>query len=308
VHAPTGGGGTATAGARRYRVGTSSWTDPTLLASPDFYPRTARSAEARLRFYASRFDTVEVDSTYYALPAERNAHLWVERTPPDFVFHVKAFGMLTGHPVETRRLPIAIREMLPAAARTADRLADPPPAVRDRAFQMFGEALQPLRRAGKLGCLLFQFPPWWRPRPDAHDYLLACAEHLPGYRLAVEFRHRSWVAGPRRDETLAFLRRHGFVYVDVDEPDTPSSVPFLGAVTGEVGYVRCHGRNRAAWNARGLTAAERFNYRYGDAELRDLAAKLRAVDEARILHVLFNNCYGSHAVTNAATMRALLGT
>jgi uncharacterized protein YecE (DUF72 family) len=306
LHAPPEGGPAPPTVPRTYRVGTASWTDPTLVAAPDFYPPGARSAEARLRFYASRFDAVEIDSTYYALPAERNAHLWAARTPPGFVFHVKAFGLLTTHAVETRRLPVAVRELLPAAARAADRLTDPPPAVRDLAFQMFGAALQPLRRAGKLGCLLFQFPPWFQPRRTSWDHLLACAERLPGDRLAIEFRHRSWVAGPQRDETLAFLRRHGFVYVDVDEPDTPTSVPMLGAATGAVAYVRCHGRNRTAWTARGLTAAERFKYRYGDAELRTLAAALRRLDEAQVVHVIFNNCHGTDAVSNAATMRALL--
>jgi uncharacterized protein YecE (DUF72 family) len=289
-----------------YRVGTASWTDPTLVASGAFYPPSARTPEARLRHYASRFDTVEIDATYYALPAERNAELWAARTPAGFVFDVKAFGMLTTHSVETRRLPLAIKELLPDAARRTARLSHPPPEVRALAFRMFGEALEPLRRAGKLGCLLFQFPPWYLPRPANYDYLLACREQLDGYRLAIEFRHRSWVAGPRRAETLGFLRRHGLVYVDVDEPDAPASVPLLGVTTGEVGYVRCHGRNRLAWAAKGLTTAERFKYLYADGELRDLAATIRRLVEARVVHVIFNNCYANYAVTNAAMMRALL--
>src|SRR5262245_17357266 len=142
----------------RYRVGTASWTDPTLLAS-GFYPSRHRTAEARLRFYAEHFDTVEVDATYYALPSERNASLWVERTPPDFIFHIKAFAWLTQHEAETRSLPATLREQLPPAERTKRRIAAPSAELRDAAFSHFLDALAPLRAGGKLGCILLQFPP-----------------------------------------------------------------------------------------------------------------------------------------------------
>src|SRR3990172_1873772 len=123
-----------------FRVGTASWTDPTLVASGSFYPPSARTAEDRLRFYAEHFDTVEVDSTYYALPSERNAELWAERTPADFVFHVKAFSLLTTHGAETARLPRAIKELLSEENLSKPRLASPSPEVRDLAFQMFTQA------------------------------------------------------------------------------------------------------------------------------------------------------------------------
>src|SRR5574337_1545991 len=187
-----------------FRVGTASWTDPTLLTA-GFYPRTAKSAESRLRFYAEHFDTVEVDSTYYALPNERNAALWAERTPDDFVFHVKAFALLTGHPAEVRALPLAIKEHLPREAMRERRLAHPSDAVRQLAFEMFRNALQPLREAEKLGCILFQFPPWFTAMPANEEYLHYCAEQMAGFRLAIEFRHTSWF-GDRTDQTLALLR------------------------------------------------------------------------------------------------------
>src|SRR5216683_333897 len=88
-----------------FRVGTASWTDPTLVNSDLFYPPSVRSAEERLRFYAEQFNTVEVDSTFYALPAERNAKLWAERTPDGFVFNIKPFALMTQHPAEMSRLP-----------------------------------------------------------------------------------------------------------------------------------------------------------------------------------------------------------
>lgn len=114
-----------------FRIGTASWTDPTLVKSDLFYPPSVKTAEDRLRFYAERFNTVEVDSTYYALPAERNAELWVDRTPPDFLFNIKAFALMTQHPAEVSRLPKNLREMLPAAQREARRLERPAPEMLD---------------------------------------------------------------------------------------------------------------------------------------------------------------------------------
>ena len=78
-------------------VGTGSWTDPTLIKSKRFYPPGCSSAEARLRFYASQFPIVEVDSSYYAMPNGSNSVLWVERTPASFTFNIKAFRLFTGH-------------------------------------------------------------------------------------------------------------------------------------------------------------------------------------------------------------------
>src|SRR5207244_11307739 len=109
--------------------GTSSWTDRTLLASKRFYPSSARSAEERLRFYAERFPLVEVDSTYYGLPSERNAALWAERTPPHFVFNIKAFALLTHHPVGARGLPAKLREQLSSDKKNFYRKDLPPDAL-----------------------------------------------------------------------------------------------------------------------------------------------------------------------------------
>src|SRR5713226_4916624 len=136
--------------APQFLVGTASWTDPTLVSSGTFYPPGLRSAEDRLRFYASHFATVEVDSTYYAISSERNATLWVERTPPAFIFNVKAFALLTHHPAETSRLPLAIRELLSATELASPRIGKPRAEVLDLAFQMFFGALRPLRESEKL--------------------------------------------------------------------------------------------------------------------------------------------------------------
>jgi uncharacterized protein YecE (DUF72 family) len=294
------------ANASRFHVGTASWTDPSLISSGAFYPPDVTSAEDRLRFYAEQFDTVEVDSTYYALPSERNAALWAERTPDDFVFHLKAFSLLTTHGAETRRLPRAVKELLSQAELSQPRLSHPRDAVRDLAFQMFASALEPLRRSGKLGLLVFQFPPWFTAtRGNAH-YIESCRERLPGDALAVEFRNASWLADARRERTLDFLRALDVTYVIVDEPQLRNAVPPVCAVTASDAYVRFHGRNREAWTKKGISAAERYKYLYSERELADWADRLRTLKTARAVHVIFNNCYANFGVMNATTMKQML--
>jgi uncharacterized protein YecE (DUF72 family) len=232
-------------GAVEFRVGTASWTDPTLLNSDLFYPPSMRSAEERLRFYAEQFNTVEVDSTYYALPAERNAKLWTERTPDGFVFNIKPFPLMTQHPAEMSRLPKQLREMVPAEERSNRQLTRPSKEVVDMAFQMFWSAMAPLREAGKLGILAFQFPPYFILKPANLDYLASLRERLPGASIAIEFRHPSWVRNePRRAETMEFLRSHGLYYTSINAPEDSSIVPSFIEATGEQVYVRFHDKNR----------------------------------------------------------------
>jgi uncharacterized protein YecE (DUF72 family) len=288
----------------QYRVGTASWTDPTLLKA-GFYPQTAKSAEARLRFYADHFDTVEVDSTYYALPNERNAALWAERTPDDFRFNVKAFALLTQHQAETRALPTPVRNLIPKPALEQARFGHPSPEVLDLCFEMFRGALQPLRRAGKLGCILFQFPPWFTARATNEEYIDYCREHMDGDRLAIEFRHASWF-GDRLQRTLDFLAGRQLLLVCLDAPKGPTIAKPPWIATADVAYARFHGHNRQAWFHRATTAAERFKYLYSDDELRQGAHKLRELSGARTVYVIFNNCYGDYGVRNASTMKRLL--
>jgi uncharacterized protein YecE (DUF72 family) len=295
-------------GAPDYRIGTASWTDPTLL-SAGFYPSSCRSAEARLRYYAAHFTTVEVDSTYYALPAERNAVLWNQRTPESFRFNIKAFALLTQHPAETRALPAALQRMLSADQLREPRLRHPPAEAVALAFEMFRSALAPLRDAGKLGCILLQFPPWFTATQRNEAYIDFCRAQLPGDRLAVELRHTSWLDGGG-DGTLEFLRRRGLTLVCVDAPAAPSipRTPFVA--TSDTAYVRLHGRNRQAWFQHKGSAAERFKYLYSDAELRECATRIRQLENGgrpRTVYVVFNNCYGDYGVRNAQTMQRLLG-
>ena len=288
----------------QYRVGTASWTDPTLLQA-GFYPPGAKSAEARLRFYAEHFDTVEVDSTYYALPNERNATLWAERTPDGFRFNIKAFALLTQHQADTRALPQAVKELIPKPVLQAAHIGQPSPEVLDLCFEMFGSALRPLRQADKLGCILFQFPPWFTARTGNEEYIDYCREHMGGDRLAIEFRHASWFAD-RLQRTIDFLADRHLALVCFDAPDAPSILKPPFTATTDVAYVRFHGHNRQAWFRRTTTAAERFKYLYSVDQLRDEAHKLRQLRDARTTYVIFNNCYGDYGVRNAATMKQLL--
>ena len=286
------------------RVGTSSWTDPTLIESGWYPPEAAKNAEARLRFYAARFNLVEVDSTYYGLPSEDNARRWAERTPDGFVFNVKAYALMTQHPAEVRALPPEIRHGFSGKRVYAK---DVPEKVIDLIFERFASALEPLRAAGKLGALLFQFPQWFTPSRDARAYVEHCRDLLPGFLIAVEFRNRTWLEEPER--TLSWLEDAGLAFVCVDAPPGfASSMPPVAAATHpELAFVRFHGRNTTTWEKKGLTAAERFDYRYSEDELREWVPTVESLaEQARTTHVLFNNCFRDHGVVNARQMAGLL--
>jgi uncharacterized protein YecE (DUF72 family) len=289
-------------------VGTSSWTDKTLLDS-GWYPKEAKSSEERLAFYASQFPLVEVDSTYYAPPAERNAILWVERTPKHFTFNIKAFALMTQHPTRVASLPKKLRDHAPAGKATVYQKDLPQKAI-DAVFEMFASALMPLNSAGKLGAVLMQFPEWFMPNKENKDYILRCKELLPDFRLAIEFRQRTWVDTEAHQQmTFDFLSDNGFVYVSVDMPQGfSSSLPRVAvATTKQLAMVRFHGRNEDTWKKKGISAAERFNYLYSKPQLRAWQPKLfELAEQAREVHVLFNNCYQDKGVRNAAQMADLL--
>ncbi|MFG2798768.1 DUF72 domain-containing protein [Streptomyces pseudovenezuelae] len=268
----------------RVLVGTCSWTDPALVRS-GWYPPGRRDAEGRLRYYAERFPVVEVDGTFYALPSERNSRLWVERTPAGFVFDVKAYAPLTGHPVKQ------------------SALADVPLA---EVWARFAAGIEPLRESGRLGGVLFQFPPWLRPGARAERFLEETAERTAGWPVQVEFRHPSWWEEGQYDLTCALLGKYDFAAVAVDmRQGLPASLPPVTPVTTpRLSVVRFHGRS-SSWG-RG-SKEDRFRYDYTRAELAEWVPRLHAaaerVDE---LHVLFNNCCGAAAVHAAEHMADLL--
>ncbi|WP_262342996.1 DUF72 domain-containing protein, partial [Bordetella pertussis] len=142
-------------------IGTASWTDPTLLACGRFYPAAARTPQARLQYYATRFGMAEIDASFYALPDPHTAYLWAQRTPPGFVFNIKAFRLFTGHQTPRAALPADLRREVPGEG---DAVFDDqvPGAVRDELWRRYVQALEPLRQAGKLGAVHCQFAPWVR--------------------------------------------------------------------------------------------------------------------------------------------------
>lgn len=291
---------------KKIRVGTASWTEKTLIESGTFYPKQVTTAEGRLRFYAEHFDTVEVDSTYYALPAERNAVLWAERTPPGFVFHIKAYSMLTGHPTLVRSIPKVLRAELPMPTLEKTRERAFPKEIVEAAFDMFASALRPLKEAGKLGCLLFQFPPWFVPSEAAYSWLELVREKLPDHNLAVEFRHGRWIASPDQERSLKFLEEHAISYVVIDAPWVKGWEGPV-AVTARTAYMRFHGRNRENWFKKGVETVQRYRYLYNEEELRRWADRVReACREAEQTFIIFNNCYQNQGIENAKTLRRLL--
>jgi uncharacterized protein YecE (DUF72 family) len=298
----------------RVRVGISSWADPALIEEGTFYPKKSMTAEARLRFYASVFDVVEVNSSYYAIPDVRTTARWVERTPPGFVFHVKAWSLLTGHHPRLQALPAEVQALVPGPARRTPRgevLADDvPPAAVEAAFRVFRAALRPLAESGKLGYVLFQFAPWVHYDWKRLDALAALPARLPGWRVAVEFRHRSWFPD-HADETLAALRAARLAHVVADAPAVGGAMPRVLAVTAPLAVLRLHGRNAEGWlrQLRGEepTVREKYDYLYSEPELRALVPEVEMLaGESEDVFVSFNNNNRDYPVRNAVMLKRLL--
>jgi uncharacterized protein YecE (DUF72 family) len=292
-------------------VGTASWTDKTLIASGRFYPKEARSAEARLRFYASQFPIVEVDSSYYAMPTPATAQLWAERTPEGFVMNVKAFRLFTGHQTSPTVLHRDLQQALGTAAGPSFFYRDLGSELIDELWRRFREALQPLRAAGRLGLVHFQFPPWLVCEPAGRAHVELCVQRMSGFDLCVEFRHASWFAGvEQQGETMTFLRELGVAHTVVDGPQGFfNSVPALWEATHpRFALLRLHGRNRASWNVKGQTAAsDRFNYDYAESELAEFVPRLeRLALTAMQTHVIFNNNMEDQGQRNARSLMDLL--
>ena len=295
----------------RILLGTSSWTDPTLVKDGGFYPPGTTSAEARLKFYATRFPLVEVDSTYYYPPSERNSVLWIERTPSDFTFNIKAYSLLTNHPTRPDSLYGDVKaelgpDLLSKRFCYREQLAAP---LLEQVWQRFRDALMPLHSAGKLGAVLFQFPQWFTISRASKAYIEECAGRLPDYRVAVEFRHESWLREDNLEETLGLLEQLDLPFVCVDMPQGfTSSVPSVTAATAkDLAMIRFHGRNTVAWNVKSETASERFKYDYAPDELQGWVPKIEELSaQVRETHVLMNNCYRDFAVRNARELSDML--
>ena len=272
------------------------------------------SADECIRWYSRFFDCVEVNSTYYALPAATTVARWIERTPPrGFLFHVKAYRLMTGHHPRLETLPADLRAMLPEDVPLrrrgeVDRSHFPGEAL-DRCFELFRGTLDPLAQAGRLGYVLFQLAPWVRRDEPTVAYLGSLSRRLPGLAVAVEFRNETWIL-EHTDATVRDLADHGLVFVGVDSVWQP----YVDAVTAPGwAVVRLHGRNLAGWLApqagREPTVAEQYDYLYSPAELREVVARTFALGQkARRVAVTFNNTNNEDFPTqNALDLKRLLG-
>jgi uncharacterized protein YecE (DUF72 family) len=293
----------------RILVGISSWADLGLVHS-GFYPAQAKTPEARLKYYASRFSIAEIDSTYHYFPTQRNLALWLGNTPNGFDFDMKAYSLFTQQPTKFTALPRTIREKYSSqiGAKNNVYLHHLPEDAVDELWGIFIRAAESFRTAEKLGALLFQFPAWFHPEPRNFDYIARCRERLSQFQVAVEFRVGSWL-DQHRERTLKFLREHGISLVCVDEPQgLKSSVPAVSEVTAPLAMVRFHGRNKENWEGGGIDAAEKFNYLYGEDELKEWAPRIQSMAKsARELHVIFKNKHADFPVRNAIQMKELLG-
>jgi uncharacterized protein YecE (DUF72 family) len=293
----------------RIRFGISTWSAPEL-AQTGFYPHEAKTAAQRLRYYSKRFSVAEIDSSYHFFPTLHNMELWLKSTPADFSFHVKAFSLLTGHPTTLASLPKLIRDKYGSQIKAKSNIYPhhlPVEAI-DEVWGIFGLVIDRFQRAGKLGAVLFQFPPWFHPEPDNYKYIADCRKRLAQHHLAVEFRVGSWLR-EHKQETLEFLRNLNAVLVCVDEPQGfSSSVPSVAETTSDLAIIRFHGRNVETWEKRGVPVDEKFNYLYSGEELRDWVPRIRQLATTAEVHVIFKNKHADYPIRNVNQMQALLET
>jgi uncharacterized protein YecE (DUF72 family) len=290
-------------------IGSASWTDKTLLACGRFYPPEATTPEARLRFYATQFPVVEVDSSYYGMPSPQNAQLWAERTPAHFVFNVKAFRLFTGHQTSPTVLHKDLQQVLGPRVAKSLYYKDLPKEILDELWRRFSEALEPLRQAGKLGAVHFQFAPWLLRNRDGHAHVSECVARMQGHLISVEFRNQTWFDGDRAAATLAFERELGVVHTVVDGPQGfANCVPCVWDVTHpELALVRLHGRNQGTWNVKSAASSSRFDYWYSQQELAAIAPEIRKLGaKAARVHAIFNTNNEDQGQANARLLAQLM--
>jgi uncharacterized protein YecE (DUF72 family) len=285
-------------------VGTSSWSDPGFVEH--WYPQ-GLAARERLPFYAERFDAVEINSTFYAIPAVSTVERWAEATPDGFTFDVKLHRALSRHAAQLKDLPVEMRDEVETTDRGRVVLDD---ATLDEMLRRTREAMEPLAKAGKLSSFLLQLTPAFAPRENELDELTPVLEGLAPTPVAVEFRRRSWASEKRFESVLEFLSAHDAVFVCVDSPpgDHVPIFPPVDAVTDDrLAYMRCHGRNTEGY-LHGRSVAERFDYDYDRKELEEISERAGKLDqEAEQVHVMFNNNARELAPKAARALRGVLG-
>lgn len=286
------------------RIGTSSWADPEFVR--DWYPPKLPAA-ARLRMYAEYFDYVEVNSTFYAIPAQKVTRRWGSETPSSFLFDVKLHGLLSRHAVKAASLPPDLRHY--AETNPRGNLTLTPKLERVVAKRILNE-VEPLREAGKLGAFLLQLSPSFSPQKHKLDELDELASLFRDEQLAIELRNRNWLTEPNRDRTLEFFRVKHLPLVLVDAPESEHfTVMQMESIStsAKLAYLRLHGRNERGYIA-GKSVAERFDYDYSADEIDGIARRVSDLaEQAQEVHVAFNNNHSLYAPKAALRLKAAMG-
>lgn len=255
-------------------IGTSgfSYTDWKEVFYPPEIPRGSM-----LSYYANHFPVVELDYTYYQMPNAKTLRSMVEKTPEGFLFCVKTHQSMTHE-------------------------SDASEEAFQEACHQFVQAIEPLRSAGKLACVLAQYPWGFRPQPNGYQRLRRLREALIDLPVVIEFRNIEWV----QRETFYFLHDLDFGFCCVDEPKLKGLFPPLAFATSNIGYIRFHGRNAAKWWKHG-EGWERYDYEYSREELLEWLPKIRKVmEKTSKTFVLMNNCHAGHAAVNARMLQDML--
>ncbi|HYE30947.1 MAG TPA: DUF72 domain-containing protein [Methylomirabilota bacterium] len=286
----------------KVRVGTASWADPGFVEA--WYPRKLPANE-RLSYYAEHFNFVELNSSFYGIPAQRQVERWAEQTPKGFVFDVKLHKLLSRHSTKLENLPPKLHRSAKLKGSTVLLTAELESAVADE----FLEQIEPLRSSGKLGALLLQLSPGFSPRSHQLAELEPLLGRLHEYTLGVELRNRNWVTGEQLAQTEQFFKDHNLTYVAVDAPRTEhfTVMPELDLVTNTaLGYMRLHGRNAEGY-IKGKTVADRFNYQYSDEEIKEITSRaLQMAKRAKEVHIVYNNNARDYAIRSAITTNEVL--
>ncbi len=291
--------------AGRILVGTASWSDPGFVEH--WYPKSVSAGE-RLSWYAQHFQTVEVNSTFYAVPDARTVERWCRSTPEDFIFDVKLHQLLSRHSTKAKMLPPNLQRAVEIDEKGKVMLTE---ELQQQMIDEFRGPLEILRGAGKLGALLLQLSPAFSPRKHELEELRPLLQSLGEYRVAIEFRNRNWTTPERRDSLFEFLRAQNVTFVSVDTPTVEHFTimpPDMDEITApQLAYLRLHGRDARAYTT-GKTVAARFNYDYGDAEIEEIAVRAKKLArEAAETHIAFNNNARDYAPHAALRLRAALG-
>jgi uncharacterized protein YecE (DUF72 family) len=286
-------------------VGTASWSDPGFVEQ--WYPKKMPAGE-RLGWYAQHFELVEVNSTFYSVREPRMVDRWCAATPDDFTFDVKLHQLFSFHSTPAKLLPPDLQRR---AETDAKGNVQSTPDLQETLLKTFLCSISILRNAGKLGVLLLQLSPAFSPRKHQLSELEPLTEMLGDYDLAIEFRNRNWAVGDQLESTIDFLRRQRAIFVNVDTPASDHFTVMPSAVdevtNPKIAYLRLHGRNAKAYIT-GRTVAARFDYDYNDKEIAEVAKRSKKLTEqARELHVIFNNNNLDYAPRAALRLRKALG-